>query len=181
MPSLLQAHRLTSIDVHLNCGIRVEQSFLDAGYQPRRQEYQARGKSFANIEAEIAGQDDPQDIVIIGAHYDAARGSPGANDNASGIAALLTLAHSFFDKQISRTLRFVAFTNEERPFLRTAWMGSRVYARRCRERAENVPAMLSLETIGYCSQQREANDRYPVKHDCSSHSGGSITVGHRYC
>jgi acetylornithine deacetylase/succinyl-diaminopimelate desuccinylase-like protein len=135
----------------------IEQSFLDAGYQPRRQEYQARGKRFANIEAEITGQDYPQDIVIIGAHYDTVRGSPGANDNASGIAALLTLARSFFDKRISRTLRFVAFTNEERPFLRTTRMGSRVYARRCREHEENIIGMLSLETIGYYSRKQVAN------------------------
>jgi len=131
----------------------IEKSFLDMGCQPGRQEYQAKGKSFANIEAEITGQENPQEIVIIGAHYDTARGSPGANDNASGIAALLTLARSFFDKRLSRTLRFVAFTNEERPFLRTARMGSRVYARRCREREENIIAMLSLETIGYYSKK----------------------------
>ena len=131
----------------------IEQSFVDAGYQPRRQEYQAKGKNFANIEAEVAGQVHPQEIVIIGAHYDTARGSPGANDNASGVAALLTLAHSFFGKSISRTLRFVAFTNEERPFLRTAQMGSRVYARRCRERQEKIISMLSLETIGYYSKK----------------------------
>jgi Zn-dependent M28 family amino/carboxypeptidase len=129
----------------------IEGSFRDAGYEPTCQEYQARGKSFANIEAEIAGQDSPQEIVVVGAHYDSARGSPGANDNGSGVAALLALARSSLNKRSSRTLRFVAFTNEERPFLRTALMGSRVYARRCRERAENITAMLSLETIGYCS------------------------------
>jgi acetylornithine deacetylase/succinyl-diaminopimelate desuccinylase-like protein len=126
----------------------IEQSFRDAGYQPTRQEYQAGGRSFANIQAEIRGQDSPHDIIIVGAHYDTARGSPGANDNGSGVAALLALARSLVHKRSSRCLRFVAFTNEERPFLRTARMGSRVYARRCRERAENIKAMLSLETIG---------------------------------
>jgi len=132
----------------------IEQSFLDAGCQPTRQEYQARGKSFANVEAEVAGQEFPQDIFIVGAHYDTARGSPGANDNASGIAALLALCRSFAHKRLSRTLRFVAFTNEERPFLRTPRMGSRVYARRCRERKEMIKAMISLETIGYRSQEK---------------------------
>lgn len=131
----------------------IEQSFREAGYQPTRYEYHARGKSFANIEAEIRGQDSPHEIIIIGAHYDTARGSPGANDNGSGVAALLVLARSFANKRSSRSLRFVAFTNEERPFLRTALMGSRVYARQCRERAENIIAMLSLETMGYCSQK----------------------------
>jgi Peptidase family M28 len=132
----------------------IEQSFLEAGCQPTRQEYEGRGKSFANIEAEVAGQEFPQDIIIVGAHYDTARGSPGANDNASGVAALLALSRSFAHKRVSRTLRFVAFTNEERPFLRTPKMGSRIYARRCRERKEIIKAMLSLETIGYCSSKK---------------------------
>lgn len=131
----------------------IEQSFRDAGYEPTRHEYQAQDKSFANIEAEIRGQDSPQEIIIVGAHYDTARGSPGANDNGSGVVALLALARSFANKGSSRSLRFVAFTNEERPFLRTARMGSRVYARQCRGRAENIIGMLSLETIGYCSQK----------------------------
>ena len=88
-----------------------------------RHRYQARDKSFANIEAEIRGQDSPQDIVIVGAHYDTARGSPGANDNGSGVAALLALVRSLVNERSSRSLRFVAFTNEERPFLRTAAHG----------------------------------------------------------
>jgi Zn-dependent M28 family amino/carboxypeptidase len=131
----------------------IEQSLRDGGYQPTRHEYKVRGKSFANIEAEIRGQDSPREIIVVGAHYDTARGSPGANDNGSGVAALLALARSLFNRRSSRSLRFVAFTNEERPFLRTARMGSRVYARRCRERAEDIKGMLSLETIGYCSEK----------------------------
>jgi Zn-dependent M28 family amino/carboxypeptidase len=92
--------------------------------------------------------------MILGAHYDTARGSLGVNDNASGMAALLALACSFAHQRVSRTLRLVAFTNEERPFLRTPTMGSRVYARRCREREENIKAMISLETVGYCSDEK---------------------------
>jgi Zn-dependent M28 family amino/carboxypeptidase len=139
----------------------IEQLFVQAGYQPARQQYEAQGKTFTNIEAEIAGQNYLQDIIIIGAHYDTERGSPGANDNASGVAALLAIARSMADKRLSRTLRFVAFTNEERPFLRTSGMESRVYSRRCRERAENIKGMLSLETIGYCSQERTAVNGCP--------------------
>ena len=59
-----------------------------------------------------------------------------------------------------RTLRLVAFVNEEPPFFQTDQMGSRVYARRCRERGENVVAMLSLETIGYYSDN-EGSQNYP--------------------
>ena len=126
----------------------IEQSFEAVGYRPVRQEYEAQGQRFANIEVELLGQDRPQEVLIVGAHYDTERGSPGANDNASGVAALMALAREFANKPLARTLRLVAFTNEERPFLRTEKMGSRVYVRRCRERHEMIVGMLSLESIG---------------------------------
>ncbi len=132
----------------------IEQSFEAVGYRPVRQEYEAQGQRFANIEVELLGQDRPQEVLIVGAHYDTERGSPGANDNASGVAALMALAREFANKPFARTLRLVAFTNEERPFLRNEKMGSRVYARRCRERHEMIVGMLSLETIGYCSDEK---------------------------
>jgi Zn-dependent M28 family amino/carboxypeptidase len=113
-----------------------------------------RKVSVLPISLELLGQDRPQEILIVGAHYDTERGSPGANDNASGVAAVMELAREFAEKPLARTLRFVAFTNEERPFLRTEKMGSRVYARRCRERHEMIVGMLSLETIGYCSDEK---------------------------
>src|ERR1041385_7002581 len=109
----------------------IEESFRQSGFTPKRQEYSAAGHSFANIEVEVLGTTHPQDIVVIGAHYDTERGSPGADDNASGIAAVLALSRLFAQKTSSRTLRLVAFTNEERPFLRTANMGRRGYARAC--------------------------------------------------
>ena len=130
----------------------IEQSFRESGYQSVRQEYEALGQNFANVVVEIVGHEMPQEIVVIGAHYDTERGSPGADDNGSGVAAVLALSRSFAHKHVSRTLRFVAFTNEERPFLRTEKMGSRVYARHCRERGEKITAMLSLEMLGYYSE-----------------------------
>jgi Zn-dependent M28 family amino/carboxypeptidase len=131
----------------------IEQALLAAGHKPHRQRYEARNRVFYNIDAEIPGEHFPEEIVVVGAHYDTARGSPGANDNGSGVAATLELARLLAGERLSRTLRFVAFTNEERPFLRTPQMGSRVYARRCRERNEKITAMISLETIGYCSSE----------------------------
>jgi Zn-dependent M28 family amino/carboxypeptidase len=132
----------------------IERALREAGYAPARQEYEARGKRFANIEAEVRGSVAPAEVVVVGAHYDTGRGSPGANDNGSGIAALLALARVFAGEPTARTLRFVAFTNEERPLLRTEKMGSRVYARRCRQRAEDVAGMVCLETIGYRSESK---------------------------
>src|SRR5262245_39959598 len=93
-------------------------------------------------------------------HYDSVSGSPGANDNASGVAVLLELARIFKAENPARTLRIVAFVNEEPPYFQTAEMGSRIYARRSHERGENIVAMLSLETIGYYSDEQNSQ-RYP--------------------
>lgn len=94
------------------------------------------------------------------AHYDTVIGTPGANDNSSGVAATLALARRFAKRNTDRTLRFVAFVNEEPPYFQTDQMGSRVYAQRCRQRRENVVSMLSLETIGYYDDTPGTQD-YP--------------------
>src|SRR5256886_3007030 len=127
----------------------IENSFLRAGLQPRRDTYQVNDLSCDNIEVEIRGAS-PQ-IVLIGAHYDSVFGAPGANDNGSGVAALLALARRFAQRSTSCTLRFVAFVNEEPPYFQTPQMGSFVYASRCKARGDQIDAMISLETIGYFS------------------------------
>jgi hypothetical protein len=139
----------------------IEQQFEAAGYQVQRQTYPVRDLTCNNLEAEIRGSTAPDEIVIVGAHYDSAMGTPGANDNASGTAALLALARRFAGQQTQRTLRFVAFTNEEMPYFQTPDMGSLVYARRCRERDENLAAVIVLETIGYYRQE-SGSQQYPV-------------------
>jgi Zn-dependent M28 family amino/carboxypeptidase len=107
------------------------------------------GKPVDNLEVELRGVTAPEEIVVVGAHYDSVFRCPGANDNGSGTAGLLALARALAASKPVRTLRLVAFVNEEPPQFRTADMGSRVYANRCRSRKENIVAMLSLETIGY--------------------------------
>ena len=134
--------------------------FSNSGYSVQRQEYMVDGAVCANLEVEIAGTTKADEIVIIGAHYDSIPNCPAANDNGSGVAALLSLARTFADSQNVRTLRFVAFVNEEAPYAHTEQMGSSVYARRCRERGETVTAMLSLETIGYYSDE-PGSQKYP--------------------
>lgn len=131
----------------------IGKTLSETGYEVTRQEYDVSGQICENLEVEILGTERPDEIVLIGAHYDSVKGSPGANDNASGVAAMLALARAFAQNPASRTLRFVAFTNEEPPFFRSRHMGSRVYAKRSRQRAENIILMLSLETIGYYSDK----------------------------
>lgn len=127
----------------------VDERFQQAGYVVSRQPFKYGRQHFDNIEIERKGTAHGSEIVVVGAHYDSAMGTSAANDNASGVAVLITLAQAFANTQPSRTLRFVAFSNEEPPHFQTAAMGSLVYAARCKERNENVVAMLSLETMGY--------------------------------
>jgi Zn-dependent M28 family amino/carboxypeptidase len=89
------------------------------------------------------------------------RGSPGANDNGSGAAATLALARRVAGRNLPRTVRLVAFVNEEAGAFKTEAMGSLVYARQCRERNEKIVAMLSLETIGYYSTEPNSQS-YPL-------------------
>lgn len=132
----------------------IEGVFRSLGLAVSPQEYEVEGKAVRNIAVECPGVSLPEEIVIAGAHYDTVPGSPGANDNASGVAALLVLAELLRGQPPARTIRLVAFVNEEPPFFQTMRMGSRVYAAQCRRRKENIVAMLSLETIGCYSEDR---------------------------
>lgn len=136
----------------------IEKSFAEAGLVPRRDSYEVNGKECHNIEVEIRGSS--PEIVLIGAHYDSVLGAPGANDNGSGVAGLHALARRFAGKPANRTLRFVAFANEEPPYFQTAQMGSLVYAQRCHDRHDPIAAMISLETIGYFSDAARSQS-YP--------------------
>jgi Zn-dependent M28 family amino/carboxypeptidase len=120
--------------------------------------YEARGKSFTNFSTEMQGGTLKEEIVVVGAHYDTHKNSPGANDNGSALAVLFEIARAFATVPQHRTLRFVTFTNEESPFTRTKHMGSRVYARNCRERGDKIAAMLCLETLG-CYSERPGTQR----------------------
>ena len=132
-----------------------------AGYAVTEQSFMAEGKTVRNLEAELPGTDSSAGIVIVGAHYDTVPGTPGANDNASGAAALLEIARLLAGKPLDRTVRFVFFVNEEPPFFKTDRMGSLVYARRSRQSGERIDGMLSLETIGYYSDAPQSQ-RYPL-------------------
>lgn len=138
----------------------VEAGLGRSGQLVLRQEYDVDGVVCQNLEIELRGSQRPNEIVVVGAHYDSAYSTAGADDNASGTAALLALAQTFAKKERARSLRFVAFSNEEPPHFQTDAMGSLRYARRSRERGENIVAMLSLESIAYYSDA-PGSQRYP--------------------
>jgi hypothetical protein len=135
-------------------------TFADLDFEPERQDYEAQGATVCNIACELPGAADAGEILIIGAHYDTVSWCPGANDNASGVAALLELARLMPGRRPAAPVRFVAFANEEPPFFQTDAMGSRIYARSCRERGDRIAGMIALETIG-CYSDEPGSQHYP--------------------
>lgn len=149
--------------------IYIESEMRRADYEPERHEYELSersGRSYSgmtahNLVAEVRGTERPEEIVVIGAHYDTVPGSPGADDNASGVAAVIELARHFRTRPQPRTLRFVAFANEEPPYFMTPNMGSYAYAAHCRERGDDITAMISLDGIAYFTDAPESQ-RFPA-------------------
>jgi len=138
----------------------IEGQLAEAGCSLEDQPYQVQGKTVRNIVVRIEGRERPEEIVVIGAHYDSVFGSPGANDNATGVAVLLEMARALCCERPNRSLRLVAFVNEEPPFFKTREMGSRIYARRAKQQGEKIVAMVSLETIGFYSEA-EGSQTFP--------------------
>jgi Zn-dependent M28 family amino/carboxypeptidase len=130
------------------------------GLAPQRQTFEVSKLPVANVEATLGGTARCDEIVVVGAHYDTVPGCPGANDNGTGVASVLELARRLSAKPQPRTIKFVAFVNEEPPFFQTGQMGSVVYANAAKSRGERIVGMLSLETMGYYSEEK-GSQQYP--------------------
>jgi hypothetical protein len=128
----------------------IEERLRSYGCVTERQGFPYRGNSYDNIITEVKGTDPSlDDILIIGAHYDSAEGTPGADDNASGVAGLLELARLTCKNPAKRTVRFVAFCLEEPPVFMTKYMGSYIHAKSLHDHGVKVHGMISLEMLGY--------------------------------
>lgn len=143
------------------CALYLKGELAALGYEVREHSYVTRGTTCPNFEVILPGTALPRDVVVVGAHYDSFQGTPGADDNASGVAGVLELARSFAGKPQARTLRFVLFVNEEPPAFQNADMGSWVYAKACRAAGDRIVAMVSLETIGVFSEA-PGSQKYPM-------------------
>ena len=129
-----------------------------AGWAVEDMPYDFAGTTFHNVEATLRGRDETPSIVV-GAHYDSVEGTPGANDNASGVAALIELAWLLGPRALP--VRLVAFANEEPPYFNTgAGMGSVEYVRGLGDERRRVRCMLSLETMGFYRDE-PGSQRYP--------------------
>jgi hypothetical protein len=169
----------------------IELQFKSMGYATRRLPvpvpaglpYACGARTVWNIEAEKPGSDLANQIVVIGAHYDSKvamahwhdngppmpqnPGTPGADDNASGVAGVLAVARMLKDRPLRRTIKFVTFVNEEPPFFRTDAMGSLVYARALKNEcsqnpkaARTITGMISFEMLGYFSMEKQTKRQF---------------------
>jgi hypothetical protein len=152
--SLPRPHSLQTASDYLTDTLR------EQGYTVVDLPYSVEGEKVHNLEASLAGRDGTLGQVVVGAHYDSVAGTVAANDNGTGVAAVLEIARLVRQMKFRRTIRFVLFVNEEPPYFQTAMMGSRVYAHQLRQDGVRVSAMISLETIGFYSDQ-PGSQKYP--------------------
>ncbi|MDF1810527.1 MAG: M20/M25/M40 family metallo-hydrolase [Phycisphaerales bacterium] len=137
----------------------------------------AVGPSGFNVVAELTGTTLPEEIIVVGAHYDTELNTPGADDNASGVAGMLEIAQRLARNPLDRTVRFVAFTNEENSNSAGGLMGSFVHAREAKKRNDNIVAMMSLEMLGFYSDEPNSQ-QYPFDPKMAANLGMELpTVG----
>jgi len=147
----------------------IAEQFTSLGAQPFFETYTVQGREFSNIIVEIPGKKQGRDeVIIIGAHYDTIEGTTGANDNASGIAAIIELYRILTKHPMKCTVRIVAFTLEEPPFFGTEDMGSMIHASRCTKDKRRVVLMASIDMIGFGGRfvkqsypMEDMKDKYP--------------------
>ena len=130
------------------------------GYVPSFQTFTYNRKKYSNVIASRTGVKLPDETVIIGAHYDTARGTPGADDNASAVATLLEIARALKDFSPDRTLKLIFFVVEEPPIFKSEQMGSYIYAKEAKARNEDIKAMICLEMLGYYTNEKDGQT-YP--------------------
>ncbi len=146
-----------------------------------RQSYKVNDKNFHNIliNFEPMVKHPSEDIIIVGAHYDTAHGYPGADDNASGVAALIELAKLLSkdpDKLGSR-VQLAFYPLEEPPYFRTEAMGSFIHATHLKQSGEKVRLMMALDMIGYFSDEKNSQHfPFPLMDKVYSDQGNFIAI-----
>lgn len=142
----------------------VEGMLIAAGYRPEREAFFVGDRPAHNVVVTIEGSAKPEELLVVGAHYDTEPGTPGADDNASGVAALIELARALAGKELGRSVQLVAFANEEAPYFGTIGQGAMVRSAALLAERRDVVGMLSLESIGYYDD-RPGSQHYPSPFD----------------
>lgn len=127
------------------------------GLRVENQQFYYKGRIYRNIVSTLEGTQPGEGLLLVGAHYDSPRGSPGADDNASGVAVLLETARILAGRGFGKTVQFVAFTLEEpQTWNHSILRGSRHFVREARARGAEYQAVLVLECVGYTDRKERS-------------------------
>ena len=137
----------------------IRTNFAESGARVTEQVYNVGTATYTNVIASFGPE--TGDRIIVGAHYDTVLGTPGADDNASGVAGLLELARALSGGMPPTRIDLVAYVLEEPPFFRTEQMGSYMHAKSLRDAKVKVRAMICLEMIGYYTDLPNSQE-YPI-------------------
>lgn len=137
----------------------IQKHFEAAGGEVAIQPFEVSGKTYKNVRCNFGNSEAAK--VIIGAHYDSHRNTPGADDNASGVAGLIELAYLLGDNTPDGNFELVAYTLEEPPYFATNYMGSHFHAQSISEDAATIAGVIVLEMIGYFTDEPDSQD-YPT-------------------
>ncbi|MFZ5995233.1 MAG: M28 family peptidase [Thermodesulfobacteriota bacterium] len=156
----------------------VEEAFASFGLQVESQEVPFHGRTYRNIIGTLQGKKDT-DLLLVGAHYDAALGSPGADDNASGVAVLLEAARILSQCNPDNTIQFAAFTLEEPqlPVMTLTFLiGSRHFAQEAGKKGQRYKGVLILESVGYTSERPQSQSLPPLVRIAAPDTGNFLAV-----
>jgi Zn-dependent M28 family amino/carboxypeptidase len=133
----------------------IEKELLSYGLKVESDYFSYRGANFRNIVGRASAQHGAS-LIILGAHFDSVPGTPGADDNASGVAVLLEAARLLSRARLRSEIMFCAFNLEELNMI-----GSSYFAKKLKSAGVKVDAMVSLEMVGY-TDSRAGSQKYPV-------------------
>ncbi|KYK34320.1 MAG: hypothetical protein AYK22_05515 [Thermoplasmatales archaeon SG8-52-3] len=155
--------RVTGTNACHEAGDYIYNEFENMDLDSRYHYWEYGGYSDRNIEATLLGVDGTSDeIFIICGHYDTVANCPGADDDASGVATVLSAANILRNYGFNHTIRFIAFSGEEQ------WMlGSHEYAREAYENGENIIAVLNVDMIGYAITPYQGSNIKIFKNEAS--------------
>ena len=136
----------------------IHEHFEAAGGTVTTQAFEVSNTTYKNVRCHFGSSDAPK--LILGAHYDSHGDTPGADDNASGVAGLIELAYLLGKHAPEGNFELVAYPLEEPPFFASKYMGSHFHAEEIHNKSETVAGVIILEMIGYFTDEFGSQD-YP--------------------
>ncbi|MFN3532977.1 MAG: M28 family peptidase [Candidatus Brocadia sp.] len=159
----------------------IEETFRSFNLKVENQDVPFYGRRYRNIIATMSGSDAEKEYILLGAHYDAAWKSTGADDNASGVAVLLEAAGILSRQKLNRTVQCVAFTLEEpQPQTFRFRIGSNHFVKEAKRSKRKYEAILILECVGYTNKAPRSQDIPPLIRIPVSKTGDFLGVVANY-